>query len=113
VRYPLTREQMHRGDRTAWPWFSGTVLERCGPDEWRVRVDASELGEDGTFPVCYQAASELRPAPVSAFRCPGCGDYVPWHPAGLPGLPGGWLRAGHGHHWRSGLVGLPAGEGVS
>ncbi len=75
VRYPLTREQQ-QGDRSAWAWLAGTVLERCGPDEWRVRVDARELEEDGTFPVCYRAASELRPAPVSAFRCPCRGDDV-------------------------------------
>ena len=72
VRYPLTPGQAP----DAWSWLPGTVLERCGPDEWRVRVDAPELEEDGTFPVCYRAASELRAAPVSAFRCPCCGDDV-------------------------------------
>ena len=65
---------MHRGDRSAWPWLPGTVLERCGPDEWRVRVDVRELATaengmpapDGTpdacllFPVCYRDSSELR-----------------------------------------------------
>lgn len=72
VPYPLTPDQ----DREAWPWLPGTVLERCGPDEWRVRVDAPELEEDGTFPVCFRDASELKPAPVSAFRCPCCRDDV-------------------------------------
>lgn len=59
--YPLTAGQ-HRGDRAAWPWLPGRVLSQCGPDEWEIHVLAPELAdEDGTFPVAYRDASEIRP----------------------------------------------------
>ena len=63
VRYPLTAEQ-EAGDREAWPWLPGTVVEQCGPDEWYVQVDAEELAtvRDGerSYPACFRDASELR-----------------------------------------------------
>jgi hypothetical protein len=76
VRYPLTRQQ-HDGDRAAWPWLPGTIVERCGPDEWQVCVEARELAtlEDGTrppedvpgdellFPCCFRGSSEITRAP--------------------------------------------------
>ena len=58
--FPVTPEQ-GRGDRDGWPWLPGRVLSRCGPDEWEIHVLAPELGDgDGTFPVCFRDASELR-----------------------------------------------------
>ena len=63
VRYPRD-EQEKQGDREAWPWLPGTVLSRCGPDEWEVLVEAPELAtdEDGElwYPCCFRDASELR-----------------------------------------------------
>ena len=38
VRYPRTRQEEHC-DRTAWPWLPGSIVEQCGPDEWRVCVE--------------------------------------------------------------------------
>ena len=75
VRYPLTGEQ-EAGPRDAWPWLPGAVLHQCGPDEWRVRVDARDLAtlDDGTpappgtpdgelcYPCVFRDASELRHA---------------------------------------------------
>ena len=60
VRYPLTSEQEH-GDRAGWPWLPGWVVARCGPDEWEICVQASELAtwHDGEawYPVCFRDAS--------------------------------------------------------
>jgi hypothetical protein len=68
VRYPLTSEQEH-GDRAAWPWLPGWVVQQCGPGEWEIGVEAEELAvPDGagepTYPVCFRDASELRPRPA-------------------------------------------------
>ena len=30
-------KQEEQDDRSAWPWLPGSILEQCGPDEWRVR----------------------------------------------------------------------------
>ena len=73
VRYPRTRQE-GLGDRSAWPWLPGSILSQCGPDEWHVCVEASELAmlddgspaPDGTadedlfFPCCFRDASEIR-----------------------------------------------------
>jgi hypothetical protein len=64
VKYPLDAEQ-EQGDRVAWPWLPGWVVEVCGPDEWQVCVQAPELAvehEDGElyYPVCFRDSSELR-----------------------------------------------------
>jgi hypothetical protein len=73
VRYPRTRQEQ-AGDRAAWPWLPGTILSQCGPDEWRVCVEARELAtlEDGSpapagtaggdlfFPCCFRDATEIR-----------------------------------------------------
>lgn len=61
VRFPLTDEQ-ERGNREAWPWLAGTVLQQCGPDEWQILVEAPGLETADGFPVCYRDASELRRA---------------------------------------------------
>jgi hypothetical protein len=74
VRYPRTTEE-ERGDRARWPWLPGTILERCGPDEYRVCVEVRELAvrRDGSkptprtprnrlyYPCCYRDSSELKP----------------------------------------------------
>ncbi len=73
VRYPHTRQE-GLGDRSAWPWLLGSILEQCGPDEWHVCVEARELAMlddgspalDGTadrglfFRCCFRDASEIR-----------------------------------------------------
>ncbi len=62
VRYPLTRDQ-ERGDRSAWPWLPGTIVEQCGPDEWQVCVVVDELARNQNgepwFPCCFRDSSEL------------------------------------------------------
>ena len=74
VRYPRTKHE-EQGDREAWPWLPGSVLEQVEPDEWRVCVEVSELAarRDGRkpprgtpghrlyYPCCYRDAGELRP----------------------------------------------------
>ena len=71
--FPLTPEQKD-GPRDAWPWLPAVVLHQCGPDEWRVLVDARELATlddgspapDGTpdselcYPAVFRDASEIR-----------------------------------------------------
>ena len=42
VRYPRTRQEEH-GDRAAWPWLPGSIVEQCGPDEWRVCVEDRDV----------------------------------------------------------------------
>jgi hypothetical protein len=42
IRYPQTRNE-EQGDRSAWPWLPGSILEQCGPDEWYVCVQIREL----------------------------------------------------------------------
>jgi hypothetical protein len=73
VRYPRTTQE-ERGDRAGWPWLPGTILEKCGPDEWQVCVEVRELAtlEDGSpapegtpddamwFPCCFRDASEIK-----------------------------------------------------
>jgi hypothetical protein len=72
VRYPRTPEQ-ERGDRAEWPWLPGTIIEQCGPDEWRVVVEDMTLAvrRDGSkpaprtpknrlyYPCCFRDSSEL------------------------------------------------------
>src|ERR1039457_6404494 len=31
VRYPRSKQE-EQGDRSAWPWLPGSLLEPCGPD---------------------------------------------------------------------------------
>jgi hypothetical protein len=73
VRYPVDGQQA-RGDREAWPWLSGVVEDRGGPDEWTIVVTAREAAmlEDGTpapdgtpdddlyQPVVFRDSSEIR-----------------------------------------------------
>jgi hypothetical protein len=74
VRYPRDKEEEEKGDRAAWPWLPGTVLEVCGPDVWRVCVEVPELAvrADGSkatpktpqhkrfYPCCFRGGSEIR-----------------------------------------------------
>ena len=73
VCYPRTRQEEH-GDRAAWPWLPGSIVEQCGPDEWRVCVqdrDVAVLRDSrpapkGTasrnlyYPMCFRDSSEIR-----------------------------------------------------
>ena len=75
VRYPRDKQE-ERGDRETRPWLPGYIVQRCGPDEWQVCVEAREVAvtEDGStppadapddellFPCCYRDSSELRPS---------------------------------------------------
>jgi hypothetical protein len=84
VRYPRTRQEEH-GDRAAWPWLPGSIVEQCGPDEWRVCVEDRDVAvlQDGRpaprgtasrslyYPVCFRDASEIRRSPASAVPMPG------------------------------------------
>jgi hypothetical protein len=74
VRYPRSKRE-ENGDRLAWPWLTGSILEQCGPDEWYVCVEVRELAvlgdgrraTDGTpegdlyYPCCFRDSSEIRP----------------------------------------------------
>src|SRR5437773_7938914 len=74
VRFPRTEAEA-KGDREAWPWLPGTVLQQAGPDEWQVCVEDMSVAvrEDGSkptprtpqhklyYPCCYRDASEIRP----------------------------------------------------
>ena len=73
VRYPRTRHEEH-GDRAAWPWLHGSIIEQCGPDEWRVCVEDRDVAvlRDGRpaprntasrnlyYPMCFRDSSEIR-----------------------------------------------------
>lgn len=75
IRYPRSKQE-EQGDREAWPWLPGTVLEQVGPDEWQVCVEVRELAtlQDGSkprkntsshklyYPCCYRDSSEIRTA---------------------------------------------------
>ena len=83
VRYPRTEAEA-QGDREAWPWLPGTVLQQVGPDEWQVCVEVPELAEaeggELWYPCCFRDAGELRlrehlGATISA---PGDGGYSEW-----------------------------------
>ena len=74
VRYPCSKPD-ENGDRSAWPWLPGSILEQCGPDEWYVCVEVRELAvlRDGRraprgtasrnlyYPCCFRDSSEIRP----------------------------------------------------
>jgi hypothetical protein len=79
VRYPRNTQEEH-GERSAWPWLPGSILSQCGPDEWKVCVEARELAmlddgqpaprgtapEDLYYPCCFRDSSEIRPWPAGA-----------------------------------------------
>ncbi len=73
VRFPRTKEE-ERGDRNAWPWLPGTIVQQCGPDEWQVCVEdmAVAVREDGSkptprtpqhklfYPLCFRDSGEIK-----------------------------------------------------
>jgi hypothetical protein len=75
VKYPLNKQE-EQGDREAWPWLQGSILEQCGPNEWYVCVEVRELAirADGNkprkntpphklyYPCCFRDSSEIRRA---------------------------------------------------
>jgi hypothetical protein len=78
VRFPRTRQEEH-GDRGAWPWLPGSIIQQCGPDEWQVCVEDRDVAvlRDGRpaprntasrnlyYPLCFRDSSEIRrPAPA-------------------------------------------------
>jgi hypothetical protein len=78
VRYPRTQQEEH-GDRAAWPWLPGSIIQQCGPDEWQVCVEdrgVAVLGDGRPaprntasrnlyYPLCFRDSSEIR-RPASA-----------------------------------------------
>jgi hypothetical protein len=73
VRFPATTAE-EKGPREDWPWLTGVIIQRCGPDEWQVQAMAREVATtaDGNpapvnapddelwFPLCFRDASEIR-----------------------------------------------------
>ena len=63
VRYPRTKAE-EQGDRSAWPWLPGWIVQQCGPDEWEVCVETPELAAEHegetVYPCCYRDSSEIR-----------------------------------------------------
>ena len=73
VKYPRSKDE-ERGDRAAWPWLPGTVVEQVGPDEWQVCVEdmAVAVRKDGSkptprtpknklfYPLCFRDSSEIK-----------------------------------------------------
>jgi hypothetical protein len=71
TRFPLNQEQ-HDGDREAWPWLPGTIVQQVGPDEWQVCVEdiAVATRKEGSrptprtrrnrlyYPPCFRDSSE-------------------------------------------------------
>ena len=57
VRFPLPRQD---SDRETWPWLPGIITAACGADEWQVVVLDERLEQNGTYPLAYRDASELR-----------------------------------------------------
>ena len=58
VRFPLPGQSST--DRDSWPWLRGTITAVCGEDEWQVIVTDPRLEQNGTYPLAYRDASELR-----------------------------------------------------
>jgi hypothetical protein len=83
VRFPRTEAEA-KGDRGAWPWLPGTVLQQVGPDEWQVCVEVRELaypeGGELWYPCCYRDADELqlREHLGVTISAPGDGGYSQW-----------------------------------
>jgi hypothetical protein len=48
------------GDPETWPWLPGIITAVCGENEWQVVVLDERLEQNGTYPLCYRDASELR-----------------------------------------------------
>ena len=73
VKFPRTKDE-ERGDRAAWPWLPGTIVEQCGQDEWQVCVEDLSVAvrADGGkptprtpqhnlyYPLCFRDASEIK-----------------------------------------------------
>jgi hypothetical protein len=88
IRYPRNAQE-EQGDRSAWPWLPGSILEQCGPDEWYVCVEVRELAvlRDGRrpprrtasrnlyYPCCYRDSSEIRPR-AAGLAIPGTDGEV-------------------------------------
>lgn len=64
IRYPLTNEQVERGE---WPWVPGWIAGQCGPNEWDIVVEGAgptSYDADGEplYTAAFRDASEIRPA---------------------------------------------------
>jgi hypothetical protein len=49
-------------DDATWTWLPGTIMFRCGPDEWCVDPNPpyGDVPEDELYPACFRDASKLR-----------------------------------------------------
>ena len=61
VRFPLPGQD---SDPETWPWLPGIITADGGEDEWQVVVLDERLEQNGTYPLCYRDARELRPRPA-------------------------------------------------
>ena len=57
VRFPLPGQD---SDPETWPWLPGIITAVCGENEWQVVVLDERLEQNGSYPLCYRDASELR-----------------------------------------------------
>ncbi|MGI8330383.1 hypothetical protein ACRYCC_10485 [Actinomadura scrupuli] len=74
VWYPLPGADQH--DRDVWAWLLGSILTRCGPDEWHVVIELPALAEPDAsmpnvdapenllYPTCFRDSSEIRAVTV-------------------------------------------------
>jgi hypothetical protein len=61
VQFPLPGQD---SDRETWPWLPGIITADGGEDEWQVVVLDERLERNGTYPLAYRDASDLRPRPA-------------------------------------------------
>jgi hypothetical protein len=78
VWYPPPGADQH--DRDTWAWLPGSILDQCGPDEWRVVVEVPALAEPDPSipngdepenlinPACFRDAGEIRAVTVRQWR---------------------------------------------
>jgi hypothetical protein len=73
VGFPRTKQE-EQGDRAAWPWLPGTIVQQCGPDEFQIVVEdmAVAVRQDGSrptprtpknklfYPLCFRDSSEIK-----------------------------------------------------
>ena len=81
VKFPRTKEE-EQGDRNAWRWLPGTIVQQCGPDEWQVLrrgyVRGRAQGWQQADPP-HAAAQPVLPAVASGTRARSS--------SGVPGEP--------------------------
>jgi hypothetical protein len=70
IRFPRT-EREEKGDRSAWPWLPGSILEQCVEVRELARLEDGRRAPRGTperslyYPCCFRDSSEIRPRAAS------------------------------------------------